>query len=95
MYKRQPTGQHKNCLILVVYSGIHTTHKHTPILGYAGMRIVDAIDAAVVEHSGCMAFVDAVVGKVGGIGIHDAGHATGNAQPFRDEVHGGTVAAGP
>lgn len=40
-----------------------------------GIGVVNNVDAAVVERSGGVSFINPVVGEVHGIGVHDSGKA--------------------
>jgi hypothetical protein len=46
-----------------------------PISAHAGISIVDTVDACIVELPRGVAVVDAIVGEVNGIGVHDVGEA--------------------
>lgn len=54
---------------------VASTHKHTAIRRDAGIGVIDAVDAAVVEHARGVALVYAAVWKVDGVGVHDSGNA--------------------
>lgn len=56
------------------------THKYASIRGDAGVGVIDAVNATVVEHARCIATVNSSIRKVDGIGFVNPGRTSRHAR---------------